>query len=79
MFKQVLESNLGIGKSKLGFWGEKWVFPESCTMIDSLFRVLASFSHISVLNWPLSLLLSLRLLSSMSLKLQVVVDVDKVV
>jgi hypothetical protein len=28
-FKQTLGSNLGIGKSKLGFWGEKWVFPEA--------------------------------------------------
>jgi hypothetical protein len=27
MFKQTLESNLSLGKSKLGFWGEKWVFP----------------------------------------------------
>jgi len=35
MVRQVLESNLGIGKSKLGFWGEKWVFPESCTMTAS--------------------------------------------
>jgi len=28
-FRQVLGSNLGIGKSKLEFWGENWVFPES--------------------------------------------------
>jgi hypothetical protein len=27
MFKQTLGSNLGFGKSKLEFWGEKWVFP----------------------------------------------------
>ncbi|KEH17061.1 hypothetical protein MTR_0048s0130 [Medicago truncatula] len=53
MVRQVLESYLGIGKSKLGFWGEKWVFPESCTVTDLLFHVLASFSHVSVLNWPL--------------------------
>ncbi|KEH15978.1 hypothetical protein MTR_0401s0030 [Medicago truncatula] len=35
MVRQVLESNLGIGKSKLGFWVEKWVFPESCTVTAS--------------------------------------------
>jgi len=28
-FRQTLGSNLGIGKSKLGFWSEKWVLPES--------------------------------------------------
>jgi len=28
-FRQTLRSNLGIGKSKLEFWSEKWVFPES--------------------------------------------------
>jgi hypothetical protein len=28
MFRQTLGSNLGIGKSKLGFWGENGVFPE---------------------------------------------------
>ena len=28
MFKQTLGSNLGIGKSKLGFWGENGGFPE---------------------------------------------------
>jgi hypothetical protein len=28
-FKQTLGSNLGIEKSKLGFWGETWVFPEA--------------------------------------------------
>jgi hypothetical protein len=28
MFKQTLGSNLGIGKSKLGFWGENGSFPE---------------------------------------------------
>ena len=27
-FRQTLGSNLGIGKSKLGFWSGKWVFPE---------------------------------------------------
>jgi hypothetical protein len=27
MFKQTLGSKLSIGKSKLRFWGEKWVFP----------------------------------------------------
>ncbi|AET04902.1 transmembrane protein, putative [Medicago truncatula] len=26
MVRQVFGSNLGIGKLKLGFWGEKWVF-----------------------------------------------------
>ncbi|RHN45353.1 hypothetical protein MtrunA17_Chr7g0229841 [Medicago truncatula] len=35
MFRQILESNLGIGKSKLGFLGEKLVFPESCTLTAS--------------------------------------------
>ncbi|KEH19495.1 hypothetical protein MTR_8g461350 [Medicago truncatula] len=35
MVRQVLELNLGIGKSKLGFWDEKWVFPESCTVTTS--------------------------------------------
>ncbi|KEH19351.1 hypothetical protein MTR_8g046610 [Medicago truncatula] len=35
MFRQILESNLGIGKSKLGFLGEKLVFPESCTVTAS--------------------------------------------
>ena len=29
MFKQTLGSNLGIGKSKLGFWGENGGFPET--------------------------------------------------
>ncbi|KEH30626.1 hypothetical protein MTR_4g076525 [Medicago truncatula] len=33
--RQILESNLGIGKSKLGFLGEKLVFPESCTVTAS--------------------------------------------
>ena len=28
-FRQTLGSNLGIGKLKLGFWSEKWVFHES--------------------------------------------------
>ncbi|KEH21171.1 hypothetical protein MTR_8g099145 [Medicago truncatula] len=32
MVREFLESNLGIGKSKLRFWGEKWVFPECCTV-----------------------------------------------
>ncbi|KEH29352.1 hypothetical protein MTR_4g035770 [Medicago truncatula] len=35
MVRQVLESNLGIEKSKLRFWGEKWVFPERCTVTAS--------------------------------------------
>jgi hypothetical protein len=29
MFKQTLGSNLSFGKSKLGFWGENEVFPET--------------------------------------------------
>jgi len=29
MFGQNLGSNLGLGDSKLGFWGKKWVFPDS--------------------------------------------------
>ncbi|KEH18384.1 hypothetical protein MTR_8g017360 [Medicago truncatula] len=42
--KQTLGSNLGIGKLKLGFWGEKCVFPEllsdsmSCFMFLRLFH-----------------------------------------
>jgi hypothetical protein len=28
-FKQTLGPNLGLGDSKLGFWDEKWSFPES--------------------------------------------------
>ncbi|KEH19525.1 hypothetical protein MTR_8g463160 [Medicago truncatula] len=35
MVRQVLESNLGIGKSKLGFWGRKMGFSESCTVTAS--------------------------------------------
>ena len=29
MFKQTLGSNLSFGMSKLGFWGENEVFPET--------------------------------------------------
>ena len=87
MFKQTLGSNLGIGKSKLGFWGENGSFPEpelselathsqwgvgceqqglpgansqwrvkllavpNCIGQYPLFRILSSFSLISVVNW----------------------------
>jgi len=30
MFRQTLEINLGIGDSKLGFWSENGILPESC-------------------------------------------------
>ena len=50
--KQTLEPNLGLGESKLGFWGEEWSFPESTSDSITLFHVFASFSQVSVLNWP---------------------------
>jgi len=66
-FRQTLGSNLGLGDSKLGSWGEKWSFPRELSVRTrhgewlyspgrvalwqhALFRVLASFSHNSVLN-----------------------------
>jgi len=69
-FRQTLGSNLGLGDSKLGFWGWKMEFSRELSVIihhgewiyssgqvalwhHALFRILASFPHISVLNWPL--------------------------
>jgi len=33
MIRQVLGSNLGLGKLKLGFWGEKWSFSRELPVI----------------------------------------------
>ncbi|AES78445.1 transmembrane protein, putative [Medicago truncatula] len=43
MVRQVFGSNLGIGKLKLGFWGEKWVFPELLSDSTSCFMFLRIF------------------------------------
>ncbi|KEH41281.1 hypothetical protein MTR_1g047890 [Medicago truncatula] len=43
MVRQVLESNLGIEKLKLGFWGEICVFPELFSYSTFCFMFLRLF------------------------------------
>ena len=42
--KQTLEPNLGLGESKLGFWGEEWSFPESTSDSIPCFMFLRLFT-----------------------------------
>ncbi|KEH19283.1 hypothetical protein MTR_8g045945 [Medicago truncatula] len=66
MVRQVLESNLGIGKSKLGFWGEKWIFPESCTVTASPVSFVVTVVVLISLSCKLSKLLKLYKLLKLS-------------